>query len=112
MYIIYSIEKNDKAHDHPTCTSFDWLLCLKIFNTTTNADTTNISRGLLKLSGRISNPFEGANLAKKISGPPKAKMSVWDSKLAAVEMIEVASTTVLVYDGVHCGDVGSRGAYL
>lgn len=60
--------------------------------------TTITMASLLKLSGRESNPFEGANLVKNMSGPPSAKMRVWDSRLAAVEMINDGSTISLVYD--------------
>lgn len=31
---------------------------------------------LLKLSGKESNPLDGANLVKKMSGPPRASINV------------------------------------
>eukprot|EP00552_Chaetoceros_brevis_P001472 CAMPEP_0197743830 /NCGR_PEP_ID=MMETSP1435-20131217/36389_1 /TAXON_ID=426625 /ORGANISM="Chaetoceros brevis, Strain CCMP164" /LENGTH=53 /DNA_ID=CAMNT_0043334925 /DNA_START=48 /DNA_END=209 /DNA_ORIENTATION=+ len=48
---------------------------------------------LLKLSGKESNPLEGANRLKKISGPPSAMTKVWDSRLADVDMMRDASCT-------------------
>jgi hypothetical protein len=49
------------------------------------------NRILLNVSGRESNPFDGANLVKKISGPPYAIIRVWDSKFAALDTIDVTA---------------------
>ncbi len=69
-------------------------------------------KSLLKLSGSESNPFDGANLLKKTSGPPRARTRVWDSRLADVEMIYDASSTWLEYDATVTGARGIRGPYL
>ena len=62
-----------------------------------------IKTNLLKLSGNESKLLEGANLVKKMSDPPYAKSKVCDSRFAAVEIIDVAPATVLVYDDVRSG---------
>jgi hypothetical protein len=74
--------------------------------------TSSMMATLLKLSGRESNPFEGANLEKNMSGPPSAKTSVWDSRFAAVETINDASSMLFELDWTSIGDNGRRGAYL
>jgi hypothetical protein len=67
-------------------------------NTTTNPMLTIETNTLLKLSGSRSNPLDGEVRAKKISGPPNAITRDCDSRAVYAETIELADSTVRLYD--------------
>jgi hypothetical protein len=56
------------------------------------------SKTRLKLSGNKSKPFDGDVRAKKISGPPYARTSDWDSKPVGAVRIAFVDSTTLLYD--------------
>ncbi len=81
-----------------------------IFSNTINPTRTIVNKPRLKSSGRRSNPFDGASLVKKTSGPPKDNIRDWDSTLAEEEVIDLTEDTSYTWDGVRRGVMGSNGA--
>jgi hypothetical protein len=99
-------------YSHPCVTCLLDAMRLTTNNTTNRPSTTIDTATWLKSSGNKSKPLEGEVRVKKRSGPPKANTKDCDSSAVYAETMELADSTVRLYDNAISGTSGTSSMYL